>query len=232
MFSLKKNNVIAGVLVVMVATAGYLNFTQKDVDTQSDEVSYNYDEILDADSVTVLADDTDGTFTAVNDTDASTDTETADAETADASEVTLDPLTAQADSQTDNTGEAVFVNADATESDTYFVQAKLDREQSRAKQKDMLTEMINSSEIDNEQKQQFADGILEIQQRIEKETASEDMIKAKGFKDAYVRIDDETVDVVVDAETINEQQAAQIEDIVKRKTGYSAEQIKISTLKK
>ena len=45
MFSLKKNNVIAGVLVVMVATAGYLNFTQKDVDTQSDEVSYNYDEI-------------------------------------------------------------------------------------------------------------------------------------------------------------------------------------------
>lgn len=225
MFSLKKNNIIAGVLVVMVATAGYLNFTQKDVDTQSDEVSYNYDEILDADSVTVLADDTDGTFTAVNDTD--TDTETADA-----SEVTLDPLTAQADSQTDNTGEAVFVNADATQSDTYFVQAKLDREQSRAKQKDMLTEMINSSEIDNEQKQQFADGILEIQQRIEKETASEDMIKAKGFKDAYVRIDDETVDVVVDAETIDEQQAAQIEDIVKRKTGYSAEQIKISTLKK
>lgn len=225
MFSLKKNNIIAGVLVVMVATAGYLNFTQKDVDTQSDEVSYNYDEILDADSVTVLADDTEGTFTAVNDTD--TDTETADA-----SEVTLDPLTAQADSQTDNTGEAVFVNADATQSDTYFVQAKLDREQSRAKQKDMLTEMINSSEIDNEQKQQFADGILEIQQRIEKETASEDMIKAKGFKDAYVRIDDETVDVVVDAETINEQQAAQIEDIVKRKTGYSVEQIKISTLKK
>lgn len=227
MFSLKKNNIIAGVLVVMVATAGYLNFTQNDVDTQSDEVSYNYDEILDADSVTVLADDTDGTFTAVNDTDTNTDTETADA-----SEVTLDPLTAQADSQTDNTGEAVFVNADATQSDTYFVQAKLDREQSRAKQKDMLTEMINSSEIDNEQKQQFADGILEIQQRIEKETASEDMIKAKGFKDAYVRIDDETVDVVVDAETINEQQAAQIEDIVKRKTGYSAEQIKISTLKK
>lgn len=225
MFSLKKNNVIAGVLVVMVATAGYLNFTQKDVDTQSDEVSYNYDEILDADSVTVLADDTDGTFTAVNDAD--TDTETADS-----SEVTLDPLTAQAENETDNTGEAVFVNADATQSDTYFVQAKLDREQSRAKQKDMLTEMINSSEIDNEQKQEFADGILEIQQRIEKETASEDMIKAKGFKDAYVRIDDETVDVVVDAETINEQQAAQIEDIVKRKTGYSSDQIKISTLKK
>ena len=105
-----------------------------------------------------------------------TDTDT---ETADSSEVTLDPLTAQAENETDNTGEAVFVNADATQSDTYFVQAKLDREQSRAKQKDMLTEMINSSEINNEQKQEFADGILEIQQRIEKETASE---KEKKFE--------------------------------------------------
>lgn len=227
MFSLKKNNIIAGVLVVMVATAGYLNFTQNDADTSSDEVSYNYDEILDADSVTVLADDEDGTFTAVNDTENESDESVAVS-----SDVTLDPVTAQADTETDNTGEAVFVNADATESDTYFVQAKLDREQSRAKQKDMLTEMINSSDIDNEQKQQFADGILEIQQRIEKETAAEDMIRAKGFKDAYVRIDDETVDVVVDAETITDQQAAQIEDIVKRKTGYTAEQIKISTLKK
>ena len=224
MFSLKKNNIIAGVLVVMVATAGYLNFTQNDAETKNNEVSYNYDEILDADSVTVLADDAEGTITAVNETEGES--------IAVSSDVTLDPLTAQADAETDNTGEAVFVNADAAESDTYFVQAKLDREQSRAKQKDMLTEMINSSEITDEQKQDFANGILEIQQRIEKESAAEDMIKAKGFKDAYVRIDDETVDVVVDAETISDQQAAQIEDIVKRKTGCTAEQIKISTLKK
>ena len=57
-------------------------------------------------------------------------------------------------------------------------------------------------------------------------------IKAKGFKEAYVRIDDETVDVVVQSDDLNEQQAAQIEDIVKRKTGASAEKIRISALKK
>ena len=58
------------------------------------------------------------------------------------------------------------------------------------------------------------------------------MIKAKGFNEAYVRIDDETVDVVVNAQEITDAQAAQIQDIVKRKTGFSSDKIRISTVKK
>lgn len=231
MFSLKKNNVIAGVLVVMVATAGYLNFTQKEENNGSLTLDsgVSYESILDADSVTVLADDYESY--AENYSVLSEETDGLAAVSSDTEGITLDPLTAQAD-DIDNAGEAVFVNADTQSADTYFVQAKLDREQARAKQKDMLTDMLNNSSLDNTQKQDFANGILELQQRIEKETASEDMIKAKGFNEAYVRIDDETVDVVVDAETLTEQQAAQIEDIVKRKTGYSSDKIRISTLKK
>ena len=212
MFSLKKNNVMAGVLVVMVATAGYLNFTQKEIGTE--DTSISYENILDTESVTVLADDTDSSFVL----EESENTE----------DVELDPLTAEADTE-DRTGEAIFVNSDSKS--TYFVQAKLDREQSRAKQKDMLTDMINSKSVNDEQKKDFANSILDLQQRIEKEAAAEDMIKAKGFNEAYVRIDDETVDVVVDAESITDQQAAQIEDIVKRKTGMSTDKIRISTIK-
>ena len=223
MFSLKKNNVIAGVLVVMVATAGYLNFTQNEETAQLNDESVSYSNVLDTNGITVLADDSDDAL--AENTDSTDDTQTSE-------NTGLDPITAQADTETDNTGEAVFVNADTENADTYFVQAKLDREQSRAKQKDMLTEMINSNKIDDSQKQDFAKGILEIQQRIEKESAAEDMIKAKGFKEAYVRIDDETVDVVVQSDDLNEQQVAQIEDIVKRKTGASAEKIRISALKK
>ncbi len=223
MFSLKKNNIVAGVLVVMVATAGYLNLTQKDEDFANNDIGISYDNILDADDVTVLADDIDSNVTLYDST-------SENFEQAEGSETILDPLTAQAEG--DNTGEAVFVNAGIENSDTYFVQAKLDREQSRAKQKDMLTEMINNPKVDESQKQDFAKGILELQQRIEKETASEDMIKSKGFKEAYVRIDDDTVDVVIDCESITEQQAAQVEDIVKRKTGYSSDKIRISALKK
>lgn len=129
----------------------------------------------------------------------------------------------------DDAGTAVFVNSSSDSS--YFIQAKLEREQARAKQKEILTEMINNENVDQTKKAEVADELLKIQQRIEKETAAEAMIEAKGFKEVYVRIDDDTVDIVVNKETLSETEIAQIEDIVKRKTGVSVDKIRISTLK-
>lgn len=107
----------------------------------------------------------------------------------------------------------------------------MDREQSRAKQKEILTEMLDNSNVSESQKNVCSDSMLELQERIEKETAAEAMIEAKGFSQAYVRMDDDTVDVVVDKDTLTDAEVAQIQDIVKRKTGYTAEQIRISTWK-
>ena len=58
--------------------------------------------------------------------------------------------------------------------------------------------------------------------------------KSDNSKDTMlrVRIDDETVDVVVDKEELTDAEVAQIEDIVKRKTGFEADKIRISPLKK
>jgi stage III sporulation protein AH len=74
--------------------------------------------------------------------------------------------------------------------------------------------------------------MMELQQRIEKETAAEAMIESKGFREAYVRMDDDTVDVVVDKDKLTDAEVAQIEDIVKRKTGMETSKIRISTLQK
>ena len=74
--------------------------------------------------------------------------------------------------------------------------------------------------------------MMQLQERIEKETAAEAMIESKGFKEAYVRIDDDTVDVVVDKDTLTDAEVAQIEDIVKRKTGMEPSKIRINTLQK
>ena len=45
-------------------------------------------------------------------------------------------------------------------------------------------------------------------------------------------MDDDTVDVVVDKDTLTDAEVAQIEDIVKRKTGMEASKIRINTLSK
>lgn len=95
----------------------------------------------------------------------------------------------------------------------------------------MLTEMINNENIDEAKKQECADNLLEIQQRIEKETAAEAMIESKGFSEVYVRIDDDTVDVVVNKSELSDSELAQIMDIVTRKTGMKESQVRISPLK-
>ena len=62
----------------------------------------------------------------------------------------------------------------------------------------------------------------------EKENATEMMLEAKGFADAMVSLSDKSADVVVNAEELSSKQMAQIIDIVKRKTGFAAENIVIT----
>ena len=64
----------------------------------------------------------------------------------------------------------------------------------------------------------------------EKENAAETLLKAKGFVDPVVSITDGKVDVVVNAASLSDQERAQIEDIVKRKTEIGADVIVITLL--
>ncbi|AMJ41647.1 SpoIIIAH-like family protein [Anaerotignum propionicum] len=211
MFVIKRNQVVVTALAVMIAAAGYLNF-QDSKASQQTKTALQLTEEGDASA-------------AIKDYDTLPDDISAN-------EIGLDPITAEA-SNTTGDGAAVFVSADATLAGSqFFAEAKLDREQARAKQKDILTEMMNNENVSQSQKDKCGDSMLQLQERIEKETAAEAMIEAKGFTEAYVRIDDQTVDVVVDKATLSDSEVAQIEDIVKRKTGFKADQIRINPLKK
>jgi stage III sporulation protein AH len=126
-------------------------------------------------------------------------------------------------------GTAVFVNL--SNDSSFFVQAKLEREQASSRDRETLMQLINNTNLEKDQRADYAKAILNIQERIEKETAAESMIEAKGFTEAYVRIDENGVDVVVSKKVLSDAEIAQIEDIIKRKTGFSADKIKISPLK-
>ncbi|MDF2594278.1 MAG: hypothetical protein K0R69_619, partial [Clostridia bacterium] len=114
---------------------------------------------------------------------------------------------------------------------SYFVEEKMLREQSRAMQVEELTQYVANENLDKEAKSKAAENLLAIQERIEKESSAEALLRAKGFKEVYVRIDDNSVDVVVNKENLSESDIAQIEEIVNRKTGYSVGKIKITPLK-
>ena len=57
------------------------------------------------------------------------------------------------------------------------------------------------------------------------------MLEAKGFDNVFVNLTGETADVVVPEADLEDAKRAQIEDIVKRKTGIAPENIVITPLK-
>ncbi len=211
---LGKNQVVLSALVMMIAVAGYLNYL--DSSATSDAIV-----LTDTGEIAALINEDNSMPTFANENDSIEELNVVTQSV---------PFEVASVEEKSEPGEAIFVSSQMDS--PYFVQAKLEREQSRAKQKDILSEMINNDSIDENQRSEFADEMLEMQKRIEKETAAETMIEAKGFGEAYVRIDDETVDVVVNKENLSEQDVAQIQDIVERKTGMEPKQIRISPMTK
>lgn len=124
-------------------------------------------------------------------------------------------------------GEAVFTSTGGV---AVLSEAKLLKEQTRAKNKETLLEIINSAGLSDEQKQDAVNNMVKMTEIAEKEAAAEILLEAKGFSDVVVSINGEVVDVVVNAAELTDAQRAQIEDIVKRKTDISAENIVISTV--
>ena len=129
----------------------------------------------------------------------------------------------------ENPGEAVLTSGMNVAD--YIANVQLNREQIRAKNKETLMGLINSTSIDEAAKQQAIQDMIDLTEIAEKENAAETLLMAKGFLDPVVSITGDKVDVVINASSITDPQRAQIEDIVKRKTEVGADQIVITLLK-
>lgn len=227
---IKKNQMMITALAIMIAVAGYLNFAGTKV-TDEELVSVSGG----VDTSAVQTDETADYAALLDLSDEDIETASGDIESLD-SDVTLaedggvdEELTeALAEEQMDEVpGEAVFTSAQTTSA---LSGAKLQKEQTRMQNKETLLDIINNANISETQKQDAVNNMISMTDIAEKETAAEILLEAKGFSDAIVSIDGESVDVVVSATELSEAQRAQIEDIVIRKTGVSADAIVISTV--
>lgn len=260
----KKNQVIITALAIMIAVAGYLNFSSDNQvlntsveDMKSEGASGNSDDDL----ISAAVDDSVGEEDFAENVDAedkNTDTDGQDAEVQeDAEAVDGDAITDEASASSesgeavegeavegddmaeasvdengdpidsDSVGEAVLTNASVTLS-----QAKLNREQTRSKAKEMLLEIINNENLAEDSKKEAVSKMIEMTEQMEKETAAETQLSAKGFVDTIVSISDASVDVTVAMESIDDTQRTQIEDIIMRKTGCELSDIVITTTEK
>ena len=203
-------------LAIMIAIAGYLQFAGTNLEKEY-LASEDTEDLSAVDSADVV-------------TDIVTDMESLDSDVDIVMEDYLDEDMQMAEATPDEgeiPGEAVLTGTDGVE---VLSAARLSKEQTRARNKETLLEIINSAELSDAQKQEAVDSMVRMTDVAEKEAAAEVLLQAKGFSEAVVSINGDAVDVVVNATELTDVQRAQIEDIVKRKTDIAAENIVISTI--
>ena len=229
----RKNQVMITALAVMIAVAGYLHFageTTEEILQTSAEVS---DETLISDQLSIedlLEEYDDSVLSDITDEDLEQAALMEELDTL--TEVELenyseDTMTSVEPDSDEIPGETVYTSSVgiATIND-----AKLLKEQTRAKNEESLYAIIESTEVTDELKAEAIQDIIAMTNRADMETGAEILLQAKGFSDCIVSISDNGVDVVINAVSLTDAQLAQIEDIVKRKTGADADEIVISTV--
>ncbi len=207
----KRNQIVITALAGLIAVAGYLNYVNgdavKNAIGQPQEESDTVDVINIEDGTINVADISEEDIQAENQTTSKEDT--------------------KQEATTAVPGEAVLASSILD----FTTQARLNREQLRSENKETLLEIINNSNIADDQKKDAIAKMIELTAIAEKESGTETALAAKGFNNAVVTISGEKVDVMLDMTNVTDAMRAQIEDIVKGKTEFSVDKITITPLK-
>ena len=195
----KKNQIIVTVLAILIVIAGYLKYTDANFNDKNKEVTNEiYESAYGTDDML-----SNGEIASLD------ENETGEA----VEETTLQP------------GEAVMTSSKLTD---FIIQARIDREQIRSKNKETLLKVINDETVSEKEKTSAVEAMVEITKSSELENTIETLLEAKGFSNVIVTLSDNQVDVIIDEQEITDQKRAQIEETIKRKTDISADKIVIT----
>ena len=117
---------------------------------------------------------------------------------------------------------------DAKVYNDYFINFRSERNNIRAQEIDYLRSIISQQGTDKETLDNAQNRLLELVNNMEQEFSIENKIKARGFLDAAVLFKNGMVSVIIDGDSLTDEDVARILDIVKNETGIAAEQIRIS----
>ena len=124
-----------------------------------------------------------------------------------------------------------FANSTQTGNDAseenYFTATALNRQQQRDEAIDVLKLVSESPESSEEARAEATAKIAKIATDMQNESNIETLVKAKGFEECVAIISDNSVSVIVSAETLQASEAAQILAIVYDTTGISPETVSI-----
>lgn len=198
---LKKKEIVAASLVVLIGVAGYLNWSYQDTIRVQDGESY------------VETGKRLGEAQYVSSNEENVE------ESGDAQETLED---------TAGTGEEQGgEKSENTASADYFERAKLDREESRSKSLEILNQTAENESFDDEIRKKAGEKILVVADNVQKETEIEGLAQSKGYSEICVYVDADDANVVVRKEGFNDDDVLRLTEIVTDCLKISAQNVRI-----
>ena len=126
--------------------------------------------------------------------------------------------------ESSSSSSAVVTN---TQAEAYFTEARLSRQKARDSAVELIESTLANVQEDDETKKQAVQQASDIAENMVQESNIESLIKAKGFADCVVFLQNGECSVVVQTEGLLPNEAIAIKDIIGGQSGVSYDKIKI-----
>lgn len=117
------------------------------------------------------------------------------------------------------------------EKDDYFEESKLSRDTMYSQTLTTYKEMLNNSNVSEEQKTIVTQEITKLNQEKNAIMICENLISTKGFKDCVIFVNVDSISVIIKSEELKTDEIAQIQNVIAREMSAKVENIHIMTKK-
>ena len=223
---LKKNQVIIYVIALMLLTAGYLNYTTNTAEQVSAQTTME----MEANDDMQIADIGDATLVnseAVSENEVTKNTtENTSSTNGNTTQEANENVTQNTNTTENNT--ATQTSAAVT-TDEYFTKSKLERDTMYSQMIESYENVLNSSNSLETQKQSATEEIKKINDTKNSIMICENLISTKGFTNNIIFVNGDSISVIIGVEQLQQEEVAQIQNIISRELHAEIENIHIST---
>ena len=225
----KKNQIIIYVIVLMLMTAGYLNYTTNTENQISVETSLEMESSDDM----KLADIGDATLVNSDDVVSENSNHVIEEkvntkEVEEMTDLTQNISNSDTSSEKEEKKEETKTVSTANTND-YFVKSKLERDTMYSQMIENYEKVLNSSNSLEIGKQAATEEIQKINAIKNSIMICENLIRTKGFENNIVFVNGDSISVVIGIEEMKQEEVAQVQNIIAREMKAEIENIHIAT---
>lgn len=224
----KKNQVIISVIALMLMAAGYLNFTNNGSDFNKTAETGS---LIDSEQMAAIGD-----AQLVSTKPAEANEIKDESLNVTVENIIKNEIDSNEDSNKDNNKEAdkkqenntIETNSKTVTTSEYFTESRLEREKMYSQMIETYQKILEKSGISESQKTTAQSEIKKINEQKNAIMITENLIKNKGFEDLIIFVNNASINVIIKSKKLEEEQIAQVQNIITRELNSKIENIHIS----